>query len=50
MSIKKAEYIADGQRVVEELKQLILKQIIQKRKPNRKYKRWTKQGNYRKYK
>jgi hypothetical protein len=30
MSIKKAEYITDGQAVVEELNQLILQQMLQK--------------------
>jgi hypothetical protein len=32
------------------MKQLILKQMLQNRKPNRKYVRRTKQGKYRKYK
>ena len=47
---KKEEYIIDGLRVVEEMNQLILKQMLQKRKPNRKYERRTKQGKYSKYK
>ncbi len=48
--IKQEEYIIDGPLVVEEMNQLILKQMLQKRKPNRKYERRTKQGKYSKYK
>lgn len=38
--------MTDGQLVVEELKNLIRKNKLPKRKPNRKYKRATKQGKY----
>lgn len=47
---KREEYTTDGPRVVRELRKLLLKQHLQKRKPNRRYKRRTKQGKYKKYK
>ena len=50
LSTKKEEYITDGQQVEKELKQLVAKEMLQKRKPDRKYDRRTKQGKYRKYK
>ena len=43
---KREEYIIDDPLVVEELTQLIRRQVLQKRKPNRKYERRTKQGAY----
>lgn len=48
--IKRDEYITDGPRVAEELSKLIRKEMLQKRKPDRRYDRRTKKGAYRKYK
>ncbi len=47
---KRDEYIADGQRVENELMKLIRKQMLPKRPKGRKYSRKTKKGKYRKYK
>ena len=39
----------DGPQVVEELKQIIITQVFQKRLPNKKYERMLKRGKYIKY-